>query len=70
MCAEGPWFRARRGTEAKLLHMSEQKLSHEVEGIVVELRDRIVSRHISGEGFQNISAPLKVPQNTVATIIL
>ena len=50
--------------------MSEQKPSHEVKGIVVEHRDRIVSRHRSGEGYQNISAVLKVPKNTVASIIL
>jgi transposase len=36
----------------------------------VELRDRIVSRHRSGEGYQSISAALKVPKNTVAPIIL
>jgi hypothetical protein len=36
----------------------------------VELRDRIVSRHRSGEGSQNIYAALKVPKNTVASIIL
>jgi hypothetical protein len=36
----------------------------------VELRDRIVSRHKSGEGYQNISAALKVPKDTVASIIL
>ena len=36
----------------------------------VELRDRIVSRLRSGEGYQNISAALKVPKNTVASIIL
>jgi hypothetical protein len=29
----------------------------------VELRDRIVSRHRSGEGYKNISAALKVPKN-------
>ena len=34
----------------------------------VELRDRIVSRHRSGEGYQNISAALKVPKNTVPSI--
>ena len=34
------------------------------------LRDRIVPRHISGEGYQNISAALKVPKNTVTSIIL
>ena len=36
----------------------------------VELRDKIVSRHRSVEGYQNISAALKVPKNTVASIIL
>ena len=38
--------------------------------IVIELRDRIVSRHRSGEGYQNISAAFKVPKNTVASITL
>ena len=36
----------------------------------VELGDRIVSRHRSGEGYQIISAALKVPKHTVAFIIL
>jgi hypothetical protein len=36
----------------------------------VELQDRIVSRHKSGEGYQNISAALKVAKDTVASIIL
>ena len=36
----------------------------------VELRDRIMSRHRTGEGYQNISAALKVPKNTMASIIL
>ena len=36
----------------------------------VELRDRIVSRHRSREGYQNISAALKVPKNILASIIL
>ena len=36
----------------------------------VEVRDRIVSRPRSGEGYQNISAALKVPKNTVASILL
>ena len=36
----------------------------------VELRDRNVSRHRSGEGYQKMSAALKVPKNTVASIIL
>uniref|UniRef100_A0A8C4T2K1 Transposase Tc1-like domain-containing protein n=1 Tax=Erpetoichthys calabaricus TaxID=27687 RepID=A0A8C4T2K1_ERPCA len=35
----------------------------------VDLRDRIVSRHKSGEGYRNISAALKVPMSTVASII-
>ena len=36
----------------------------------VELRDRIVLRHRYGEGYQNISAALKVPQNTDFSFIL
>jgi hypothetical protein len=46
--------------------MSEQKPSHEVK--VIELRDRIVLRHRSGEGYQKQSAALNVPKNTVASI--
>jgi hypothetical protein len=34
----------------------------------VELGDKIVLRHRSEEGSQNISAALKVPKNTVASI--
>jgi transposase len=36
----------------------------------IELRDRIVSRHRSGEMYQNIPAALEVSINTVASIIL
>ena len=36
----------------------------------IELRERIVSRHRFGEGYQNISAALKVPKNKVPSIIL
>ncbi|KAG2466467.1 TCB1 transposase, partial [Polypterus senegalus] len=42
--------------------MKSKKLS-------VDVRDRIVSRHKSGEGYRNISAALKVPMSTVASII-
>ncbi|KAG2465303.1 TCB1 transposase, partial [Polypterus senegalus] len=35
----------------------------------VDLRDRIVSRHKSGEGYRKNSAALKVPMSTVASII-
>ncbi|KAG2459621.1 TCB1 transposase, partial [Polypterus senegalus] len=35
----------------------------------VDLRDRIVSRHKSGEGYRKISAALKVPMSTVASVI-
>ena len=38
--------------------------------VSVELRDRIVSRHRSGEGYQNNSAALKIPKNTVTSISL
>ena len=36
----------------------------------VELRDRIVARHRSGDVYQKKSAALKVTNNTVASIIL
>jgi hypothetical protein len=36
----------------------------------VKFQNRIVSRHRSGEGYQNMSAELKVPKNTVASTIL
>jgi hypothetical protein len=35
----------------------------------IELQERIVLRHRSGEGCQNISAALKLPKNTVASIL-
>uniref|UniRef100_A0A9J8BXV5 Tc1-like transposase DDE domain-containing protein n=1 Tax=Cyprinus carpio carpio TaxID=630221 RepID=A0A9J8BXV5_CYPCA len=35
-----------------------------------ELRDRIVARHRSGQGYRKISAVLKVSKSTVASIIL
>ena len=38
--------------------------------LAVELRNRIVSSSRSREGYQNTSAVLKVPKNTVASIIL
>jgi transposase len=38
--------------------------------LFVELRDRMVSRHRLEEGYQNMSAALKVPKNTVTSIIL
>jgi hypothetical protein len=38
--------------------------------LCVKLRNRIVSRHRSGEGYQNNSAAFKVPRNTVASVIL
>ena len=36
----------------------------------VDLRDRIVLRRRSGKGYQKMPAALKVPKNTVASIIL
>jgi hypothetical protein len=38
--------------------------------LFLELQDRILLRHKSGEGYRNISAALKIPRNTVAFIIL
>ena len=37
--------------------------------LAVELRDRSLSRHTSGEVYQKKSVALKVPKNTVASII-
>ncbi len=44
--------------------------NHEVKELPEELRDRIVARHRSGQGYKNISAALKVPKSTMASIIL
>ena len=45
--------------------------SHEVDGIVRRaLRQDCVEAQIWGYGYQNISTTLKVPKNTVASIIL
>ena len=38
--------------------------------LFVELRDRIVSRHRSGEEYQKMSAVLKVPNNPAASIFI
>ena len=45
-------------------------LRHEVEGIIRRAPRQIVSRHRSGERYQNVFAALKVTKNTVASIIL
>ena len=58
---EGPTFDS--ACQSKNQALSSKELS-------VELQDRIVSRRRSGEGYQNISAALNVPKNTVASIIL
>ena len=50
--------------------MSDQKQSHESKELSIDLRDRILSRHRSEEGYQKMSSALKVPKNTVASIIL
>jgi hypothetical protein len=51
--------------------MSEQKSRNwNSKELSVELRDRIMLRHRSGEGYQKCFAVLKVPKNTVASITL
>ncbi len=50
--------------------MSEQMRIMRSKELPEELRDRIVARHRSGHGYKNISAALKVPKSTVASIIL
>ncbi len=50
--------------------MSEQMRIMRSKELPEELRDRIVARHRSRQGYKNISAALKVPKSTVASIIL
>ncbi|KAL0147018.1 hypothetical protein M9458_057542 [Cirrhinus mrigala] len=50
--------------------MSEQMRVMRSKELPEELRDRIAARHRSGQGYKNISAALKVPKSTVASIIL
>ncbi len=50
--------------------MSEQMRIMRSKELPEELRDRIVARHRSGQGYKKISAALKVPMSTVASIIL
>ena len=57
-----------KGTPVYGPTVDSAKPSHEE--LSVELQDRIVLRQISGEGYQNISAALKIPKNTVGSIIL
>ena len=52
------------------VHARAKKQAKSSKELSVELRDRTVLRHRSEEGYQNISAALKVPKNTVASIIL
>ena len=50
--------------------MSEQMRIMRSKELPKELGDRIVARHRSGQGYKIISAALKVPKSTVASIIL
>ncbi len=50
--------------------MSEQMRIMRSKELPEELRDRIVARHRSGQGYKKISYALKVPKSTVASIIL
>lgn len=49
--------------------MLEHKPSMKSKELSVDLRDRVVLRHKSGEGYRKISAALRVPMSTVASII-
>ena len=49
--------------------MSVQNQAMKSKELSVDLRDRIVSRHRSGEGYRKISEALKAPMSTVASII-
>ena len=64
------WFGKAHTCLYKVPQLTKQQPSHEVDGIARRARDRIVSKHRSGEGYENISAALKVPKNTVVSIIL
>ncbi|KAL0186721.1 hypothetical protein M9458_018391, partial [Cirrhinus mrigala] len=50
--------------------MSEQMRIMRSKELPEELRDRIVARHRSGQGYKKISAALKVPKSTVTSITL
>ncbi len=50
--------------------MSEQMRIMRSKELPEELRDRIVAMHRSGQGYKKMSAALKVPKSTVASIIL
>jgi hypothetical protein len=50
--------------------MSDKNQAMRSKELSVELRERIVLRHRSGEGYQKMSATLKVPKDTVASIIV
>ncbi len=50
--------------------MSEQMRIMRSKELPEELRDTIVARHRSGQGYKKLSAALKVPKSTVASIIL
>jgi hypothetical protein len=52
------------------MHVRAKNQAMRSKELSVELRDRIVSRHRFEEWYQNISAALKVPKNTVASVIL
>ena len=52
------------------VHVSAKKQAMRSKELFTELRDRIVSRNRSGEGYQQVSTALKAPKNTVASIIL
>ncbi len=49
--------------------MSEQMRIMRSKELPEELRDRIVARHRSGQGYKNISAALKVPKSTASIIL-
>ena len=49
--------------------MSEQNSTMKSKELSIELRERIVRRHRSGEGYETISGVLKVPKSTVSSII-
>jgi hypothetical protein len=61
LCIEGPTVDS--ACQSKNQAMMYKELS-------IEIQDWIVLRHRSREVYQNVSAVLKIPKNTVAPLIL
>ncbi|XP_067308833.1 uncharacterized protein [Pseudorasbora parva] len=71
VAGQKPLFRKRQMMHNAACQTTNQALkSMKTKELSVDLRDRIVSRHRSGEGYKKISTALNVPVSTIASIIL